>query len=171
MRHWPAKNSNFLDISCSFIKWGIYLVAPKLIIEPDLLTDLKAHLGGGRIEPAIAAQAFMVLVWGEEGSSLGPLYEGAARRVWRIGGTGGGAGGPPPEVWVFDWGGDHLGVTPLRVWYLRNPGAGNRGIGAFPATPAPPYAEEGELLKRIRDELGDEAQLSESDTGSVKGKP
>jgi hypothetical protein len=116
------------------------------MIEGALFDDMQRFLSGDGTDQAIAAQSFVLLCEGNPARGRPPAYAAAARTVARVDGD----GAPPPDVAVFDWGGDAFGVPALCVWYLEQATAAPRGIGAFPADDLP----QAEVARRVRALLG-----------------
>lgn len=121
----------------------------KLHVAPELEEDLVGFTDDGFV-----LLDFFTLAWGSE-SGRGPQYARAARTVWRVMGD----GEPQPEVDCFDWGGEHLSVPDLRIWYIRSGEGPPIGIGAFEAGSDADTPERGKLEVRIRARFGAGAWL------------
>ncbi len=115
-----------------------------LLIEGPLEADMRRHLAVGS-DAAIAARTFATLCLGRS-DGRPPRYSDAARTVGRVEND----GQPPPELNVFDWGGDVFGVPPLRIWYVQRRGQAPQGIGAFVADGEDLSPDLEEVESRVR---------------------
>ena len=111
----------------------------KLHIGPELQADLEEV-----VKDRLIFLDFLCFVWGTStGRPAG--YAAGAATVWRVEGD----GNPSPEIDLFPWGGDHLALPNLRVWYLRRSGSPPYGLGAFEESGGD-FPEKDELLRRAR---------------------
>jgi hypothetical protein len=122
---------------------GLQAYAP-LIISGFLEADLKHVLTGAGTDARIATRRLATMCEGNRGSSTPPTYEKSARTVWRVEND----GKPPPEVSFFGWGGDVIGLPPMRIWYARQGNNPPAGLGAFPAKDDDVFPERAELEAR-----------------------
>jgi hypothetical protein len=116
---------------------------PQIDIGPLLWRDLAFMRNGGTDARIAMHSLFAIMLGSDDGRP--PSYGRFAQAVWTVVN----AGQPAPVLEYFDWGGSHRGARPLRIWYLSQPGREPRGVGAFAASPAPPYAEQGEVTRRV----------------------